>query len=176
MPPGLAYPIARPRSTTEARGRVPVRVDRGAQEAGLGSSGHFFGCCTRAAVWEAPRACYRAHSARPRAPAHVDEQDFLRRADLCLERVAAWLEDFDPDEVDFATADGVVTLEFGDGQRFVLNRQAAADQMWFAAGARAWHYDFDAASEAWVDDRDGHDLYQNVALQVSEKLGRTVEL
>jgi CyaY protein len=107
---------------------------------------------------------------------HVDKQEFLRRADQCLERVAQWLEAFDPDEVDFATSDGVVTLEFGDGGRFVLNRQAAASQMWFAAGARAWHYDFDAAHETWVDDRDGHDLFENVAACVSEKIGRTVAI
>jgi len=91
-----------------------------------------------------------------------------------LERVAKWLERFDPDEVDFATTDGVVTLEFPDRVRYVLNRQTAADQMWFAAGARAWHYQWSDATQSWVDDRDGHDLYAKVAEVVSAKLGRTV--
>lgn len=99
---------------------------------------------------------------------------YLRRADECLERVAKWLERFDPDEVDFATTDGVVTLEFPDRVRYVLNRQTAADQMWFAAGARAWHYQWSDATQSWVDDRDGHDLYAKVAEVVSAKLGRTV--
>ena len=106
----------------------------------------------------------------------MDPQRFIELADRCLSHVESWLEDFDPDELDFATSDGVVTLEFSDGTRFVLNRQAAADQMWFAAGARAWHYDWDADAERWRDDRDGHELFANVANVVSEKLGRAVSL
>ncbi len=106
----------------------------------------------------------------------MDSREFLRRADECLERVARWLEQFDPDELDYATSDGVVTLEFADKRRYVLNRQTAADQMWFAAGARAWHYDWDERKKTWVDDRDGHELFARVAEVVSEKLGRAVAL
>lgn len=104
----------------------------------------------------------------------MDRQEFLRLADECLTRVASSLEAFDPDEVDFTETDGVVAIEFPDGAKYILNRQTAADQMWFAAGARAWHYDWDAAGERWVDDRDGHELYERVARAISEKIGRTV--
>ena len=84
------------------------------------------------------------------------------------------LQDFD--ELDFATTDGVVTLEFADRTRYVLNRQAATNQMWFAAGASAWHYDYDAARNTWLSDRDGHDLYARISEVVSEKLGQAVAL
>jgi len=104
----------------------------------------------------------------------MDKQLYIRRVDACLERVASWLEGFDPDEVDFRTTDGVVRLEFPDGTGFVLNRQAGSNQVWYAAGARAWHYDWSEAKSAWVDDRDGHDLFENVARTISEKLGRQV--
>jgi CyaY protein len=104
----------------------------------------------------------------------MDPQAYGRKADACLEAIATWLEDFDPDEVDFATTDGVVTLEFPDGVRFVLNRQAAAAQMWLAAGARAWHYDWDEGAGTWLDDRDGHRLDDRIGEVVSDKLGRAV--
>lgn len=110
-----------------------------------------------------------------RAPQPLDDQQYLHLADECLERAASWLEAFDPDEVDFATPDGVVRLEFADGVYFVLNRQAAARQIWYAAGAQAWHYDWDAERGQWVDDRDGHELFGNLARTLSEKLGRDVE-
>lgn len=106
----------------------------------------------------------------------MERSKFLHLADLCLERAASAFEEFDPDELDFRLSDGVLTLEFGDGTRFVLNRQTAADQMWLAAGARAWHYDWDPASEAWRNDRDGHDLLERLAGVVGEKLGRPVSL
>jgi iron-sulfur cluster assembly protein CyaY len=104
----------------------------------------------------------------------VDESEYRKLAEACLQRVARWLEGIDPEEVDYSTADGMITLEFPDGVRFVLNRQGAARQIWFAAGARAWHYDWDAARETWVGDRDGHDLYTRIAEVVSEKIGRAV--
>jgi CyaY protein len=106
----------------------------------------------------------------------MNRQEFFKLADPCLERVAKWLEAFDPDEVDFAPADGVVTIEFADGTRYVLNRQTAADQMWFAAGARAWHYNWDPARGAWIDDKEGHELFARIAEVVSQKLGRRVEV
>ena len=106
----------------------------------------------------------------------MDARDYLRHADACLEHVARWLEDFDPDEVDYASSDGVITIEFPDAVRYVLNRQAGASQMWFAAGARAWHYDWDPGRGSWRDDRDDHDLYERIAGAISEKIGRKVEL
>ena len=106
----------------------------------------------------------------------MDREVFARLADETLEHITVWLEQFDPDEIDFATSDGVVTIEFADKKRYVLNRQIATNQMWFAAGARAWHYDWDAEKETWVDDRDGHALYACIAEVVSQKIGRAVTI
>jgi CyaY protein len=106
----------------------------------------------------------------------MDRSEFLRRVDECLERVADWLEPFDPDEIDFACPDGVVTLEFADGTKYVLNRQIATNQMWFAAGVRAWHYDWDEGTETWRCDKDGHELLERISEVVTEKLGREVRI
>jgi CyaY protein len=106
----------------------------------------------------------------------MERAAFLHLADETIERVARWLEGFDPDELDFSATDGVLTMEFADKKRYVLNRQTATDQMWFAAGARAWHYDFDARAKTWIDDRDGHDLYERIAEVVSQKIGRKVAI
>ena len=72
--------------------------------------------------------------------------------------------------------DGVVTIEFPGGTKYVLNRQAAANQMWFAAGARAWHYDWNDEKQQWLDDRDGHGLFDKIGEVVSEKIGRVVHV
>jgi CyaY protein len=104
----------------------------------------------------------------------VEPREYLRLADECLARVARWADAFDPDELECSPTDGVVTLEFAGGARFVLNRQTAASQMWFAAGARAWHFDWDAARKAWLDDKDGAELGRRVAEAVGAKLGRAV--
>ena len=98
--------------------------------------------------------------------------DYALRADACLKRVERWVTRLDHDDLDCNPGDGLLVLEFEDGTRFVLNRQSAAGQMWLAAGARAWHYNWDEARATWVDDRDGHDLYGRIAAVVGDKLGR----
>ena len=105
----------------------------------------------------------------------MDANEFLKSADQGLGAVAKWLETLDPDEVDYVTGDGVVTIEFPDGGKFILSRQAATSQIWLAAGARAWHYNLDPAGTRWIDDRDGHDLYARLAEVISERVGHPVE-
>lgn len=104
----------------------------------------------------------------------MNPQEYHREVDRLLERVATWLEPFDPDQLDYQQSDGVISLIFADRARFVLNRQAAVQQMWYAAGARAWHYDFDATRKSWIDDRDGHVLTDNLVATVRAKLGANV--
>jgi CyaY protein len=55
--------------------------------------------------------------------------------------------------VDYERAGDVLTLTFKSGKKCVLNTQRPTRQMWLAAGARAWHFSFDAASGTWLDDK-----------------------
>jgi CyaY protein len=105
----------------------------------------------------------------------MDEIQFRRGADECLASVEQWLDEIDSDQLDYEVGDGMVTLEFADGERCVLSRQSAARQMWLAAGARGWHFSFDAGSERWLDDKDGGDLFLRLAELVAEKIGEEVE-
>lgn len=106
----------------------------------------------------------------------MDVQTFSTLSKEFLGRVEDWLETFDPEELDYEMSDGVVTLEFADGSKFVLNRQAGNHQMWLAAGVSAWHYDWDAESQTWLNDRDGHELCACLSRVVGEKLGRDVRM
>ena len=102
----------------------------------------------------------------------MDAAEFHRVIDTTLERVVRTLQTLD--DLDFTASDGLVTLEFDDGARYVINRQSGNHQLWLAAGARAWHYDWDPAAGTWRDDRDGHDVWVRLRALVGEKLGRDV--
>lgn len=104
----------------------------------------------------------------------MERSKFLRLADEAITRVEDWLEEFDPDEVDFSSADGVIKIQFANGPTFVLNRQTAADQMWYASGVRAWHYLWDEERRSWLCDKDGHELFERIGHTVSDQLGRSV--
>jgi CyaY protein len=105
----------------------------------------------------------------------MDDAEFRELSDACLDKVAKWLEDLDPDEVDYSSADGVVNIEFADGARFVLSRQSQMKQMWLAAGAHGFHYNWQPSSATWLDDKDGHELFEGLAQAISEQVGHPVE-
>ena len=98
----------------------------------------------------------------------------MQRADACLAKAAKWLEAFDPDEVDYTTGDGVVTIEFSDGVRFVLSRQRATNQIWLAAVASGFHYGWDGRSEGWREEKDHHELFARLSEVIATKLGHPV--
>jgi CyaY protein len=102
----------------------------------------------------------------------MTEQEYYERASAYLGRVARWVDRLNDDRLDVATSDGLVALEFEDGAKYVLNRQSGNHQMWFAAGARAWHYGWNGTD--WVDDRDGHRLDDRIVEVVRAKLGGAV--
>jgi CyaY protein len=104
----------------------------------------------------------------------MDQHEFMQLADRCLARAAGWLEQLDPDEVDYLTGDGVITIEFSDGSRFVLSRQSATSQIWLAASAAGLHYTYDAARGQWLDDRNGDELFSRLSKFVADKLGHPV--
>ena len=102
----------------------------------------------------------------------MDSQTFIKLADACLSRVEEALEDFDPDVLDYNSADGLLQLEFADGTKFILNRQSGNHQMWLAAGVRAWHFDWKSESKEWRDARDGEELFKRLSQTVSDKLAQ----
>ncbi len=73
-------------------------------------------------------------------------------------------------------ASGVLTVEFFDGTRYVVNSQRAARQIWLAAERSAWHFDWDEARRAWVATKSGEELWETLGRLLREKLGRPVDL
>jgi CyaY protein len=82
-------------------------------------------------------------------------------------------------EVDGVDADlqsGILTIEFADGVRFIVNSHRAARQIWLAARANAWHLDVDPASERWTATKTGEELWSLIEREVQDKLGTRIRL
>src|SRR5262245_37788742 len=87
----------------------------------------------------------------------LSEQDFERFADRDLHRLETALGDLDNVEVDLSS--GILTLEFDDGVKYVVNSHRAAKQIWMAAERSAWHFDFIDAEHRWVAKKTGDELW-----------------
>jgi len=104
---------------------------------------------------------------------NMDEATFDKLAADELKRIDTALGKVDGIEVD-STGD-VITVEFDDGARYVVNSHRAARQIWLAAELSAAHYSRDEHAK-WIDTRGGGELWARIEEVLTNKLGRAVLL
>lgn len=105
----------------------------------------------------------------------MDEAEFDRRAGEALQKLSAALENVS-DELDADLAGGILTLEFDDGVRFVVNSHAAARQIWLSANMSASHFGWHEPTQSWRDTKTGAELFTELGKLVAEKLSQPVVL
>lgn len=105
----------------------------------------------------------------------LDEQAYKHSADAALSAIQDAMDDVDAAVVDCERAGDVITLTFSGGLKCIVNTQRPTRQLWLAARDRAWHFDFDAASGKWLDDKGrGDELFATLARIVKENAGLDV--
>ena len=86
----------------------------------------------------------------------MNDSEFNVLADAALAKIEALLEASEAD-LDFSTvASGVIEIELAGGEKIVVNRHAAAQEIWIAARSGGFHFRWDGAH--WRDTRDGREL------------------
>src|SRR3954466_16182083 len=100
----------------------------------------------------------------------MDEREFTERADDALERIEAALEACGVDADLERKEGGVLEIEYDDGSRMIVNRHAAAREIWVAARSGGFHFRWDGT--AWRDTREGTELFAALSKLVSAQ-GRT---
>ena len=90
----------------------------------------------------------------------MDEQSYRSLVDATLERIDAAFGDVDPDLAESNISQGALTLVFPGGTKAIVSAQPPVRQIWLAYTDHAWHFDLDAATGRWMDDRGkGEDLF-----------------
>jgi CyaY protein len=104
----------------------------------------------------------------------MDEREFETRAAQALTAIEQALEAAELD-ADFELKEGgILEIEFADGSKIIINRHAAAREIWVAARSGGFHFRWDGA--AWRNTRDGSELFAALSTLVSQQLGRGVRL
>lgn len=103
----------------------------------------------------------------------MTESEYTRLADATLARIEQALEAVD--EVDFELAPGgILEVEFENGSKIIINKQAAAQEIWVAAKSGGYHYRWDGA--AWRDTRSGDELFAALSAFASAQAGGDIRL
>jgi CyaY protein len=102
----------------------------------------------------------------------MDESAYDKLVGRTFRRLEDALADVDPDVVELTATGDMLTLQFASGVRCILNTQRAVRQLWLAARASAWHFSYDAAGDAWLDDKGRGDLWTILRGTVKELSGQ----
>lgn len=99
---------------------------------------------------------------------HLEESEFHARVDAILAAIECALE-ADADGVDADINAGILTLDFADHSKVIVNRQTPNREIWVAAKSGGYHFFFDGAS--WRDSRSGESLESLVSRVISMQGG-----
>jgi CyaY protein len=103
----------------------------------------------------------------------MTESEFHSQAEATLAAIERAIEAVDIDaEVD--RSGGVLTLEFAEAGKIVINTQAPMRQIWIAARSGGFHFGW--SDDAWRDTRDGRELFAALSAIISSQLGTPVVL
>lgn len=104
----------------------------------------------------------------------MTDTEFEALAGIALAAVERAIEAAEPDIDIQAKGAGVLELEFHDGSKMIINRHAAAREIWVAARSGGFHFRHDGT--AWRDTRDGAELFAALSNLVSTQAGALVTL
>jgi CyaY protein len=116
------------------------------------------------------------HGRRLRAGRPVTEAEYEAAAFPELKALIRALDALDENDIQAELAGDILTVEFEDGARYVINSHRAARQLWMAAERNAWHFDLMAPGGSWVAKKSGDELWSTLTSVLEKKLGRKVDL
>ena len=105
----------------------------------------------------------------------MNEADFNLKVEKTLSRIEQAVEASGAD-IEFENAGDILTLEFTDGSKVIVNKQGAAAQIWVAAKSGGYHYGYQEACDQWVNDQSGTELFVELSRIISQQARKPVRI
>ena len=107
--------------------------------------------------------------------AAMNESDFNQLAEDTMLAIEEAIDNCGVD-IDYDNAGGILTLEFDNGSRIIINKQTPLSQLWVAARSGGFHFDYDATAKCWRLQGKNNELFLCLGRYCSEQAGETVTL
>ena len=105
--------------------------------------------------------------------ATMNESDFNQLAEDTMLAIEEAIDDCGVD-IDYDNSGGILTLEFDNGSRIIINKQTPLTQIWVAARSGGFHFDYDAEAKCWRLQGKSDELFNCLARYCSEQAGEPV--
>lgn len=106
---------------------------------------------------------------------NLSESEFHARADAVLADLEAAIDACGA-EIDCETGGDVMTLEFANGSKIIVNKQSPLRQIWVAAKSGGFHYKFDPSGDRWINDQTDAEFFQELSRLATQQAGAPVNL
>ncbi|MGM0676107.1 iron donor protein CyaY [Ectothiorhodospira marina] len=107
----------------------------------------------------------------------MNQVSFSVQAEQTLEELMERMSAVDElADLDMDIVDGVLTIEFDDRSKLILNRQEPLRQIWLASPEGPAHFGYDTGSGQWLDDKEGNELIATLQRVLRQKLGTDISL
>lgn len=105
----------------------------------------------------------------------LTESEFHERAGKTILQIEQAVETTGAD-IDFEVAADILTLEFENGSKIIINKQAPARQIWVAARSGGFHYRYDRSTDSWRNEQNGQELWTELSELISRQAGGNIRL
>jgi CyaY protein len=101
----------------------------------------------------------------------MTDYEYLTLAEAALAAIERDVDGLEAD-VEFERSGNVLTLEFENRTKLIVNLQPPMHEVWLAAKAGGFHYKY--VDGAWRNTRDGSEFFEALSRYASEQAGETI--
>ena len=101
----------------------------------------------------------------------MSDSEYLTRAEAVLTAVERAIDDTDAD-IEFERSGNVLTLEFENKTKIIVNLQPPMREIWIAAKAGGFHFRY--TDGAWRDTRSGSEFFAALSDYATQQAGEAV--
>jgi CyaY protein len=102
----------------------------------------------------------------------MTDSDYLTLAEAVLASIEEAADDCDAD-IEIERNGNVLTLEFENGSKIIVNLQPPMQEIWIAAKAGGFHFKF--IDGRWVDTRSAREFFEALSDYATQQAGERVQ-
>lgn len=103
----------------------------------------------------------------------MNDSQYHQMVDDVLIQLEEALDECEVD-IDYESAEGILTLIFLNGSKIILNKQAPLHQLWVATKFNGHHFNYQDGK--WIDERTGVEFWSFIDEATSKQAGQSVSL
>jgi len=105
----------------------------------------------------------------------MTESEFNQQAEDLLRQIEDAIDESGAD-IDYDSPGGVLTLTFENDSQIIINRQTPLKQIWLAARAGGFHFDYNEDKNQWQLAGQSTELFESLSEHCSAQAGTNVIL